>query len=125
MESNLDSEKEWVGYCSTIRPTTEREEEDDHLNNPGRLFRINPVFQPPLPALDDVGKIHKLRLQSKEFLKRQETRDLVEQIARQLIASSFYFHYGQIIDGHGGKFQVNGRALDNLYLPLRHQRMVS
>jgi hypothetical protein len=110
MESNIDSEKQWEEYKNTIWSTMEPAQNDNE-DNPARLFRVNPKFQHPLPALDDVHMLRELRLRSQEFLEEKETKELIARIARQLIASSFYLQRGPISDQHGDKYVVKGKNL--------------
>ncbi|KAK1756460.1 acyl transferase/acyl hydrolase/lysophospholipase [Echria macrotheca] len=90
MELALDCDRIWDEYYDLAGPP-----------NPGppskRLFRINPVIRGALPALDDVDLMAKLQRDVREYLETAKPK--IAEVARQLVASSFYFHVDSVEDG--------------------------
>jgi hypothetical protein len=56
-----------------------------------RFHRFNPILQGDCPKLDEKEKLKKLRDSVKRWLTGQAETQLIKQVARQLVASCFYF----------------------------------
>ena len=103
MDAALDCDKAFDEYSANITSGMESVEKDTCLS---RLFCINPRIATRLPALDEYDKMDDLWDKVRASLKNDPA---IPKVARQLIASSFYFHLlGPIKDGLGGKHQVKG-----------------
>ena len=97
MELALDCDKIWDGYyqlaaSSIPRPST-------------RLFRINPTITGTLPALGDVHRMFELQKSVREHL---ATEPESAEVARRLVASSFYFDLGSVEEGVRDRCKVKG-----------------
>jgi hypothetical protein len=82
MDSILDAEMSWKDFV------------DDNLDinteeNDYRYVRINPNIGSKPPDLDAVNQLQPLRDATKKALK--EERSTIQNVARSLISSSFYF----------------------------------
>jgi hypothetical protein len=70
-----------------------------------RLFRINPFITGTLPALDDVHRMDGLQRDVKRCL---ATEPKIAEVARQLVASSFYFDLVSADEGILDRSKVKG-----------------
>lgn len=83
LEQALNCEKAWDEYCSGIATSM------SGLTSTSRFVRINPNIG-KIPALDEKDKMREMRAKANQSL-RIELEPQIKQIARQLVASSFYF----------------------------------
>jgi len=89
MELALDCDKIWDDYYHLIAPST--------VGPTKRLFRINPTIPgTTLPALDDVHQMAELR---SHVRKCPVTEAKIVEVARHLVASSFYFDLDSVEEG--------------------------
>lgn len=100
MELALDSDRIWDDYYHLAAPS---------ISGPSsrRLFRINPVIRGVLPAFDDVHRMAELRHDVREYLVTAEPK--IAEVARQLVASSFYFDMDSVEEGFFDRCKVQGK----------------
>ena len=82
VENMLDTEMTWLMFMSDAA----RGDEDTRM----RYRRINPSTGKDPPKLDDIKMLPKLRQGIQSVIKYGDLRKQIEEIARQLVASSFY-----------------------------------
>ena len=83
VENTLEAEISWLEFISDIDA---REDEDARQ----RYWRINPKLAEAPPAVDDVQKLPLLRHRSHQIIKHADLQRQIGEIARRLVASSFY-----------------------------------
>lgn len=76
---NIDTEKRWRAALRQNRDLDKR------------MHRVNPDLGREPPAMDEVGKLDKLRNQVQAWLTARIQRSKITEIACILVASSFYF----------------------------------
>ncbi len=81
LEQTLDCERAWNDYFATVTTALPKS------FSPSRFIRVNPNVG-TIPALDDKDKMGDLRAKVQETQRRDPR---VQDIARRLIASTFYF----------------------------------
>lgn len=81
----MNSELEWKQFCKDIFDG--RHLEDDQ----SRYIRINLDLKQDPPKIDEKTKMSELQDLSTRLLKTDDYRNLIENIAHRLIASTFYF----------------------------------
>ena len=100
LDQTLDCERTWADFFAGV--TTGLPRSVPTL----RYRRVNPNLS-TVPALDEKDKIAELRMKTEESQKQDPH---IQDIARQLIASSFYFETLSISDPDlDGKVRVNGK----------------
>lgn len=82
VENILDAETTWVNFMSDAARG------DEEFKT--RYRRINPNIEEEPPQLDEVKKLHHLRRRMQQIVKYGEFQNQIREIARQLVASSFY-----------------------------------
>ena len=82
VENILDTEMTWLMFMSDAT----RGDEDTRV----RYRRINPSIGKDPPKLDEVKMLPSLRAGVQSELKRGALRQQIAEVARQLVASSFY-----------------------------------
>ncbi|KAH6848113.1 hypothetical protein B0I37DRAFT_376721 [Chaetomium sp. MPI-CAGE-AT-0009] len=100
MDTTLNCDEAWLKYESLIKSVA------GHFDAEIPMFRISPTLQGRLPGLDETAKAKDLNERVATALKDDCT---VIKVARQLVASSFYFELESINDGYGEKFQATGQ----------------
>lgn len=85
MEKILDSEIAWKEFISS-RAGPETPQRDQQ-----RYVRLNPDLGSECPPLDAKHKVSELREMVQDYLNSWEARDTIQQVSRQLVASSFFF----------------------------------
>ncbi|KAJ2991286.1 hypothetical protein NUW58_g2566 [Xylaria curta] len=109
LEQTLDCEKAWDNYIAGVITSL-----STSLNS--RFIRINPDVG-EIPALDDKGKITSLRTKAREAL---EADRRIPEIAKQLVASTFYFEHLKMSDPKpGGTLCVQGKLRCRILQPSR------
>lgn len=93
VSSTLDCQREWNSFRSSI------DHEPELLE---RCHRLNVALADEPPRLDDVSKIAALKSEAANFFAAKTTREEVQRIARQLVASLFYFVLLERQDTEGG-----------------------
>ncbi|MCJ1346914.1 hypothetical protein MMC31_005134 [Peltigera leucophlebia] len=83
VENILDAEVSWLEFMSNVDG---REHEDARK----RYWRVNPNLMEDPPALDDVQKLPLLRRRMHQIMKYADFQKQTGEIARRLVASSFY-----------------------------------
>lgn len=83
VDNILDTEIRWLDFMSDANA---RGHED--VNK--RYWRINPDLMEDPPALDDTQKLHSLQRRMHQIMKHTEFQKKIGEIARRLVASSFY-----------------------------------
>lgn len=83
VENILDTEIRWLDFMSDANA---RGHEDANK----RYWRINPNLMGDPPALDDVRKLPVLQRQMHQIMKHADFQKKIGEIARRLVASSFY-----------------------------------
>jgi len=97
MELALDCDKAWDDYYHLAAPSISRPSK--------RLFRINPTIPGILPSLDDVHRMPGLQSDVRKYL---ATEPKIMEVARQLVASSFYFDPVSVEEDILDKCRVQG-----------------
>ena len=82
VENILDTEVTWLNFMSDAA----RGDEDTKT----RYRRINPSIGKDPPKLDDIKMLPSLRNSIQTIMKRGDLRRQIGEIARHLVASSFY-----------------------------------
>lgn len=82
-ENILDTEMSWLEFMSDV---ASRGDKDART----RYRRINPNLREDPPKLDDVTMLPQLRLQMNQIIKQADFQRQIREVARQLVASSFY-----------------------------------
>lgn len=82
VENILDAEMTWLSFMSDAARG------DEEFKT--RYRRINPNIEEDPPRLDEVKKLHHLRQRMQQIVKYGEFQNQTREIARQLVASSFY-----------------------------------
>jgi len=109
MDQTLDCERAWEDFFDGIISTSPTK-----ALAVSRYRRVNPDVG-TVPALDEKDKIEELRKRVQESLRNDQPR--IRDLARQLIASSFYFEFSSPSETEGdGKISVHGKLK---YLPFR------
>ncbi|KAK7747804.1 hypothetical protein SLS62_008840 [Diatrype stigma] len=99
LEQNLDCDRAWDDYISSV--TTAFPKSFPH----SRFLRINPDVG-DIPALDEKDRMAELRIR----VQQSQDEDRIHDVARQLIASTFYFELRSVSDlGMGGKTRLQGK----------------
>lgn len=99
MDQTLDCERTWEDYFSTVANSLPR-----HIST-SRFIRINPEIG-QVPALDEKDKMLDLRRRTNDAMCRDPR---IEEIGRQLIATSFYF---ELLDAsEGGQIVIAGKLI--------------
>lgn len=80
IQSSLDGERTWKTFDKTLTPSERR-----------KCFRLNTKLYSPFPELHEVDKIPDLEATAEAYWDHDEQIQLIQKLARQLIASSFYF----------------------------------
>lgn len=83
VENILDTELSWLDFMSDANAR-------GHEDAKTRYWRINPNLNGDPPALDDVKKLPVLQRELHLIMKRADFQQQMEEIARRLVASSFY-----------------------------------
>lgn len=100
LEQTLDCERAWDDYFAGVTTALTK-------SSTIRFVRINPNVE-SIPALDEKDKMSELRTNVQESQKN-DTR--IKEVARQLIASTFYFELKSISDLElDGKTKVQGKS---------------
>ncbi|KAK1832963.1 acyl transferase/acyl hydrolase/lysophospholipase [Podospora conica] len=97
MELALDCDRIWDEYYQLAAPSVSAPSK--------RLFRINPSITGTLPALDDVNRMAGLQREVRRWL---ATEPQIAKVARQLVASSFYFDLVSVDEGILDRSKVKG-----------------
>ncbi|KAE8448014.1 hypothetical protein EG329_009937 [Mollisiaceae sp. DMI_Dod_QoI] len=109
MDSILDAEMSWRDFVSTG---------DINTKESGyRYIRINPNIDTKPPDIDATCELHQLQEKTRNALK--EERSTIQQVARLLISSSFYFDMITAPGPEGAGFKCTGRILCKLEKYLR------
>lgn len=95
ISSTLDSEKTWKDYIDVLNPQSADED---------RYVRLNPQLSGDPPALDEVYSIEGLQAEVRQLMRAKG--DTIKRVARQLIATSFYFE----ISGRTGETSDSGMS---------------
>ncbi|KAK0631476.1 hypothetical protein B0T14DRAFT_3900 [Immersiella caudata] len=100
MKLALDCERIWDEYYNFTVPS---------LPGPSskRLIRINPTIRGVLPALDEVHRMDELRRDVRSYLETAKPR--IDEVAHQLVASSFYFQLDSVERGVHDRDRVEGK----------------
>ncbi|KAK9417273.1 putative PNPLA domain-containing protein [Seiridium unicorne] len=110
MDQTLDCDRAWEDFFDGITSTT-----STTAFAISRYRRINPDLG-TVPALDEKDRMEELRRKVQETLQRDQPR--LRDIARQLIASTFYFELISASDADAdGKFSVQGKIQCRLPQP--------
>lgn len=100
METALNCDRIWEDYFASVATKLQ----------PGtttsRYHRINPRLEGEVPALDEKDKMGQVRRSARAALLKDHA---VERIARQLLASTFYFQLASISDEQDGLHYVQGK----------------
>ena len=83
VENILDTELRWLDFMSDANAR-------GHEDAKSRYWRINPNLKGNPPALDDVQKLPNLQREIHLIMKHAEYQQQMGEIARRLVASSFY-----------------------------------
>ncbi|KAK4198920.1 putative lysophospholipase-like protein [Triangularia verruculosa] len=120
MQATMDSEKTWKRYSDNLVSGLSTEEREILRT---KLVRIDPEIPGGVPEIDEIDKMAQLRTQVEEYLTEPRRRGgtqrqnaNIERVARQLIASSFYFNPAPepVKKGFGNWFQITGEILCRL-----------
>ncbi|KXJ85558.1 hypothetical protein Micbo1qcDRAFT_127798 [Microdochium bolleyi] len=84
IELNLNAERKWD---NTVQPLLQ----DSQSQYQRRLFRFNPDLGEEPPQLDDVDKLQSLENNVAGWVMQGQTREMINEVACTLVASSFYF----------------------------------
>ncbi len=80
IESSLDAERLWKNYVDTLSPPNNERYRFQRLN-------VRLPYEAP-PKLDDLDCLHELRKEVRKYLNGHEQ---IQEIAKHLIATSFFF----------------------------------
>ncbi|KAI0474210.1 hypothetical protein F4859DRAFT_521928 [Xylaria cf. heliscus] len=112
LEQTLDCEKAWDDFIGGVITSLS-------TSLDSRFVRINPDVG-EIPALDDKGEIASLRARARGALEGDER---IPDIAKQLVASSFYFDHLKMSDPKAGEtLHVQGKLRCRI---LQHSREIS
>lgn len=104
METALDCDRIWEDYFASVpvklQPGT----------TTSRYHRINPRLEGDVPGLDEKDKIRQVRRSALVALNRDPA---IERIARQLLATTFYFQLVSIFDEGDDTHYVQGKEWDD------------
>lgn len=98
VENILDTEMSWLKFMSDAA----RGDEDART----RYRRINPNLTEDPPKLDDIEKLPHLRRRMHQIMKHADFQKQVGEVARQLVASSFYVEVPYIPTGPPQDFKT-------------------
>lgn len=102
VENILDTEICWLEFMSDANAR-------GHEDAKNRYWRINPDLAVNPPALDDVKEFGSLKRRVHEFMRRTGFQKQTGEIARRLVASSFYLEVLRTLpDDSGIIFYGNG-----------------
>lgn len=102
VENILDTEICWLEFRSDANAR-------GHEDAKNRYWRINPDLTENPPALDDVKKLPSLQRRVHQIMKHTGFQKQTGEIARQLVASSFYLEVlTSLPDDSGIVFYGNG-----------------
>jgi hypothetical protein len=85
MDNILDAELAWAQFRTDVADQTR----DSSWSK--RYFRLNPDLGEDPPPLDAKQKLREVQLLAVNSLRTDSNKALVQKIAHQLVASSFYF----------------------------------
>lgn len=109
LEQTLDCDRAWDDYIPSVTTAFPKS------FSSSRFLRINPNVG-SIPALDEKNKMAELRIRVRDS---QEEEDRIDEVARQLIASTFYFELLSASDlGLGNKTRVQGKLYN---ISVRHR----
>lgn len=101
METALDCDRIWDDYSAVVA-TRDRQAG----MTTSRYHRINPRLEGEVPELDEKDKMGQVRRSALAALERDHD---IDRIARQLLASIFYFQLASISDEQDGLYYVQGK----------------
>lgn len=99
METALDCERIWDDFFASVATSLQH-------GTTSRYHRINPRLEGEIPALDEKDKMGQVRRAARAALLKDHA---IERIARQLLASTFYFQLASISDEQDGLHYVHGK----------------
>ena len=92
---------QWIEFCELA---TARDE-----GNAPRYIRINPKIGTP-PKLDDVKRLIEVQQAARDSLESEVSKAQIRQVARMLVASSFYFERTSVPKKElGDKYTCSGQ----------------
>jgi hypothetical protein len=98
LQSSLDGERTWKTFYKTLTPSERR-----------KCFRLNTKLYSPFPELHEVDKIPDLGATTEAYWDHDEQVRLIQKLARQLIASCFYFDMTDKRELEDGSLLVCGK----------------
>jgi hypothetical protein len=101
--SSLDAEKTWNEHVSTLTS-----------KNKERHVRLNTPLADPLPELDAVDQIASLRELTHHFWTGAKEKGRIRNLARRMVASSFYFEMAQTGSGSLSPGKTMGKHQSSL-----------
>jgi hypothetical protein len=101
--SSLDAEKTWNEHVSTLTS-----------KNKERHVRLNTPLVDPLPELDAVDQIASLEELTHHFWTGAQEKGRIRNLARRMVASSFYFEMGQTGSGSLSSGKATGKHQSSL-----------
>jgi hypothetical protein len=102
VDNMLDSESIWRNFRNDVIAHKSREA--------GRRYvRLNPKIRFRTPKMDDSEQFQKLHNEAKARLETHGMRVQITMVARQLVASSFYFEKSVGLTEANGQFAVLGK----------------
>lgn len=101
----LNCDRRWEQFCGVmIRPGSE--------GTPRQYIRANPELSFPVPALDDVESVPKLRHEVQKIMKKPKNKEWLRDMAYRLVASTFFFEKDHIsIREEEDQFACKGNIL--------------
>ncbi|KAH8665171.1 hypothetical protein BGZ60DRAFT_379045 [Tricladium varicosporioides] len=99
----LNCDRRWEQFCDVmIRPGSE--------GTPRQYIRANPELSFPVPALDDIESVPKLRQEVQKIMKRPKNKEWLRDMAYRLVASTFFFEKDHVsIREEEDQFACKGR----------------
>lgn len=88
LDASLDCDLAWQNFERLQAPKTRGQPDSSSCSN---LIRLNPVLPDKIPELDEKDKLGEFRGQVTDWATKQAQSERIDQVARKLIASSFYF----------------------------------
>ncbi|KAL9033910.1 MAG: hypothetical protein Q9214_007286, partial [Letrouitia sp. 1 TL-2023] len=104
----LDAEREWKLFCADIV------NEKHGYYHESRYNRLNVDLGKDPPTLDDKSSLSSLQEETAKALKSPDYQSMIEKIAHQLIASTFYFAKGEIRPDGPGSYICTGKIICRL-----------
>ncbi|KAH6613399.1 hypothetical protein F5144DRAFT_616347 [Chaetomium tenue] len=129
LDANLDCDLAWQNFERSQASKTRRQHgQKPDKSSCSNLIRLNPEVPGSIPELDEKDKLTEFRGQVRDWATKKPQSEKIAQVARLLIASSFYFETNTRIssgaDADSVK-EIQGRYPSHVLCQMPHRRDIT